>query len=36
LLLQLPLDEAVTIAALVGSCVAIYLARSVIRNRGKK
>jgi APA family basic amino acid/polyamine antiporter len=36
LLLQLPLDEAVTIAALVGSCVAIYVARSVIRNRGKK
>ena len=36
LLLQLPLDEAVTIAALVGSCVAIYVARSAIRNRGKK
>lgn len=36
LLLQVPLDEVVTIAALVGVCVAIYLVRSVIRNRGER
>jgi len=36
LLLQLPLDEAVTIAALIGACVAVYVIRSVLRNRGKK
>jgi len=36
LLLQLPLDEAATIAALIGSCIAIYVVRSFIRNRGKE
>ena len=35
LLWQIPLDEAKTIAALVSTCVAIYLIRSVLRNRGK-
>jgi hypothetical protein len=29
-----PLDEAVTIAALVGSCAAVYVIRSVFRSRG--
>ncbi len=31
LLLQMPLDEAATVAALVGACVAFYLLRSVLR-----
>jgi amino acid transporter len=31
LLLQVPLDEAVSIAALVGACVAVYAIRSVFR-----
>jgi len=35
LLWQIPLDEAKTIAALVSTCVAIYVIRSVLRNRGK-
>ena len=35
LLWQIPLDEAMTIAALVSTCVAIYLIRSILRNRGK-
>ena len=35
LLVQLPLDEAMTIAALVGTCVAIYLLRAALRGRGK-
>jgi len=34
LLLQVPLEEAVTVAALIGACIAIYLVRSVLRNRG--
>jgi amino acid transporter len=34
LLLQIPFDEAMTVAALVGACVAIYAIRAVIRNRG--
>jgi APA family basic amino acid/polyamine antiporter len=34
LLWQVPLDEAVTIAALVGSCAAVYVIRSVFRSRG--
>jgi amino acid transporter len=34
LLVQLPLDEAMTIAALVGTCVAIYLLRAALRSRG--
>ena len=29
-------DEATTIAALVGACVAIYLIRSLFRSRGKQ
>jgi amino acid transporter len=36
LLLQMPLDEAATVAALVGACVATYIIRLVIRNRGEK
>jgi amino acid transporter len=36
LLLQMPLDEAATVAALVGACVATYIIRLVIRNRGGK
>jgi APA family basic amino acid/polyamine antiporter len=36
LLLQLPLKDARYIAALVGACVAVYVIRSVLRNRGKK
>ncbi len=35
LLLQVPRDEAATIAALVGACVAIYAIRSVFRASGK-
>ena len=35
LLLQIPFDEAMTVAALVGTCIAIYVIRAVIRNRGK-
>lgn len=35
LLVQLPLDEAMTIGALVATCIAIYAVRAVIRNRGK-
>ncbi len=35
LLLQMPLDEAVTIAALIGACVAVYVIRSVFRGEGK-
>ncbi len=35
LLLQLPLEEARTIAVLVGSCIVFYVIRSVLRNRGK-
>ena len=35
LLLQMPLNEAATVAALVGACVATYIIRLVIRNRGK-
>jgi len=31
LLLQVPADEAVTIAALIGTCIAIYAIRSVLR-----
>jgi amino acid transporter len=31
LLLQMPLDEAASVAALVGACVAIYAIRSIIR-----
>jgi amino acid transporter len=31
LLLQMPLDEAATVAALVGACVAFYAIRSVLR-----
>ena len=36
LLLQVPLDEAATIAALIGACVAIYAIRSVYRFGWKK
>jgi amino acid transporter len=36
LLLQLPLDEAVSIAVLIGACVAIYAIRSVFAASGKK
>lgn len=36
LLLQVPLDEAVTIAALVGACATVYAIRSVIRGARKK
>jgi len=36
LLLQMPLDEAVTVAALVGACVAIYAIRMVFRGALKK
>jgi len=36
LLWQVPLDEAVTIAALVGSCAAVYVIRSVFRSRGRR
>ncbi len=36
LLLQVPPDEALSIAALVGACVVIYVIRSVLRNRGTK
>ena len=35
LLLQVPLDEAATIAVLVGACVAIYAIRSVFRGVSK-
>jgi len=35
LLLQMPLDEAVTISALVGICIVIYSIRSVLSKRGK-
>jgi amino acid transporter len=35
LLVQIPFDEAMTVAALVGTCVAIYLIRSILRKRGK-
>jgi amino acid transporter len=35
LLLQMPLDEAVTIAVLIGACVAVYVIRSVFRGEGK-
>ena len=35
LLLQIPYDEAKTVAALVGICIAIYVIRAVIRNRSK-
>jgi amino acid transporter len=33
LLLQMPLDETLTVAALIGACVAIYVIRSFLRNR---
>ena len=33
LLLQMPLDEAVTVAALIGVCVVFYAIRSVLRGR---
>ena len=33
LLLQLQLDEAMTVAALVATCIAVYFIRSVLRNR---
>jgi APA family basic amino acid/polyamine antiporter len=36
LLLQIPIEEAATIAALIGTCVAIYVARTVLRKRGKQ
>jgi len=36
LLLQMPLDETVTIAALIGTCVTFYAIRSVLRNRRNK
>jgi amino acid transporter len=36
LLLQVPLDEAATIAALVGVCVVIYVVRLVLRKRGNQ
>jgi len=36
LLLQIPLEEAKTVGALVGSCVVIYVARWLLRKRGKK
>ncbi len=35
LLLQMPIDEAVTVAALIGACVAVYVIRSVFRGEGK-
>jgi len=35
LLLQIPFDEAMTVAALVGACMAVYVIRAVIRTRGK-
>jgi len=35
LLLQVPLDEAATIAALVGACIAIYAIRSIFRGDWK-
>lgn len=35
LLLQVPLEEAATIAALIGACVAIYAIRSVFRGASK-
>ena len=35
LLLQVPLDEAKTIAALVGACVAFYAIRSIFRDARK-
>jgi APA family basic amino acid/polyamine antiporter len=36
LLLQVPLDEAVTVAALIGVCVAFYIIRSVFRGASGK
>lgn len=36
LLLQVPADEAVSIAVLVGACVAVYGIRALFRNRGTK
>ncbi len=36
LILQMPLDEAVTVAALVGACIALYVIRSIVRNRRNK
>ena len=36
LLLQMPLDEAVTVAKLIGACVVFYAIRSVLRTRGNK
>ena len=35
LLLQIPFNEAMTVAALVVACIAIYVIRAVIRNWGK-
>jgi APA family basic amino acid/polyamine antiporter len=35
LLLQIPYDEAKTVGALVGICIAIYVIRAVIRNWSK-
>ena len=36
LLLQIPLDEATAIAALIGTCVVIYVIRSLLRKRRKQ
>jgi len=36
LLLQVPLDEAVTVGALIGGCVAVYVIRLVFRGAWKK
>lgn len=36
LLLQIPLEEAKTIGALLGSCVVIYVGRWLLRKRGKQ
>jgi len=36
LLIQIPVDEAVTVGALIGTCVVIYVTRAVLRKRRKQ
>jgi amino acid transporter len=35
LLVQIPPDEAITVSALVGSCIVVYVIRSMLRSRKK-
>ncbi len=36
LILQIPMDEAMTIGALIGTCIVIYVIRAVLRKRGNQ